>query len=86
MYWSELMIRDELDELLHKHPFEPFLIQITSGEKYEVRDSALAALLKSAIFIAYPNSDNRVLIPLLHVASVEILNGRHKTGSRKRKS
>jgi len=75
------MIRDEIKELLLQHPFEPFLIRATSGEQYEVRNSALAALLKSAIFIAFPNSDRRVIVPFLHVAAVEIRNGRHRPHS-----
>ena len=79
------MIRHEIEELLLQHPFEPFLIQATSGERYEVRNSALGALLKSAMFIAFPNSDRRVIIPFLHVASVEILNGRHRSAAGKRK-
>jgi hypothetical protein len=73
------MIRQELEELLLQHPFEPFFIQATGGARYEVRNSTLAALLKSAIFIAFPNSDRRVIIPFLHVATVEILNGRHRS-------
>jgi hypothetical protein len=79
------MIRDEIRELLLQHPFEPFRIHATSGERYEVRNSALAALLKSGIFIAFPNSDRRVIVLFLHVASVEIMNGRHRPASGKRK-
>jgi len=81
------MIRDEIEELLLQHPFGPFLIRVTSGERYEVRNSALAALLKSAIFIAFPNSDRRVIVPFLHVAAIEIRNGRqrpHPAGKPKR--
>jgi hypothetical protein len=79
------VIRDEIEELLLQHPFEPFLIQATSGERYEVRNPALAALLKSAVFIAFPNSDRRVIVPFLHVASVEVFNGRHRPPSARRK-
>lgn len=79
------MIREEIKELLSQHPFEPFLVHTTAGERYEVRYSELAALLKSAVFIAFPNSDRRVLVPFLHVAAVEILNGQHRPTPRKRK-
>jgi len=79
------MIRREIEELLLQHPFEPFFIDATSGERYEVRNPALAALLKSAVFIAFPNSDRRVIVPFLHVASVDILNRRHRSPSGKRK-
>lgn len=79
------MIRDEFRELLHRHPFDPFSVVVTSGQAYEVGDSAQAALLKSALFIAFPNSDRRVMIPFLHVASVEALNGRHRPPRPKRR-
>jgi len=79
------MIRNELDELLHRHPFEPFIIRLTRGDHYEVRDSALAALLKTAVFIAFPNSDRRVVVPLLHIAAIETANGRSSPPSRRRK-
>jgi len=79
------MIRNEIHGLLRKHPFKPFAVLATSSEAYEVRDSALAAVLKSAIFIAFPNSDRRVIVPFLHVASVEILNDRHRPVSGKRR-
>ena len=79
------MIRDEIEELLLQHPFQSFLIHTTGGERYEVHNSALAALLKSAIFIAFPNSDRRIIVPFLHVASVETPNGRPRAPSRKRK-
>jgi len=79
------MIREEIRELLHKHPFEPFSVVATSGEEYEIRDTALAALLKSAIFVAFPNSDRRVILPYLHVASVDVHNGKPRAVSRRRK-
>ena len=79
------MIRKGIEELLLQHPFGQFLIRATSGDRFEVLSSALAALLKSAILIGFPNSDRRVIVPFLHVASVEILNGRHRSASGRRK-
>jgi hypothetical protein len=80
------MIRDEIEELLLRHPFEPFQVRAASGQRYEVRTSALAAVLKSALFIAFPNSDRRVIIPFLHIAAIEALNGKRRSPSSKRKS
>ena len=79
------MIRDEIRELLLQQPFQPFLIRVTSGERYEVRNSELAALLKSAVFIAFPKSDRRVIVPFLHIAAVETPNGRQRASSGKSK-
>ena len=41
------MIRRELEDLLHQQPFQAFLIRLMSGDAFEIRDSALAALLTS---------------------------------------
>jgi len=71
------MIRTEIVELLHQQPFEPFILRLTSGDHYEIRDIALVAMLKSGIFIAKPNSDRRVIVPFLHIAAVETTNGRN---------
>jgi len=79
------MVRQEIDELLHQHPFQPFVIRLTSGDAYEIRDSALAAMLKSGIFIAQPNSDRRVIVPFLHVAAIETPNGKAGAPTRRRK-
>ncbi len=79
------MIRQEIEELLHQQPFQPFIIRLSSGDRFSVRDSALAALLKSGIFIAQPNSDRRVIVPFLHIAAIETTNGNSRRTSRRRK-
>jgi len=79
------MVRQELDELLRRQPFEPFAIRLTSGDRYEVQDSVLVALLKSGIFIAQRNSDRRVIVPFLHIAAIETSNGKQRPASRGRK-
>ena len=78
------MIRQEIADLLRQQPFEPFVIRLTSGDRYEVPDSTLAALLKSGIFIAQRNSDKRVIVPFLHIAAIETGNGKHKPSARRR--
>lgn len=80
------MIRQEIEDLLRQHPFEPFVIRLSSGGRYEVVDSALAALLKSGIFIAQRNSDRRIIVPFLHIAAIETPNGRQKPSPRRRRA
>lgn len=79
------MIRDDIFELLHQQPFKPFNIRLSSGDHYKIRDVALVALLKSGIFIARPNSDQRVIVPFLHIAAVKTSNGHSPNGTRRRK-
>jgi hypothetical protein len=65
--------RDAMLELLRRQPFEPFEIRLTNGERHQVRHPEMALLQQSRIIVSLPNSDRIVIIPLLHVASVETL-------------
>jgi hypothetical protein len=77
------MIRQEIDELIHRHPFEPFSIHLTSDDRFDVWDSGQVAQLKSGIFIAQRNSDKRVIIPFLHISAVQTVNGHSKSNGRR---
>jgi hypothetical protein len=81
------MIAASIRELLDRDPFVPFRIVSSSGEAFIIRDPHLVALLKSEVFIAEPNSDNRTYVPYLHVAAVATIGNGHtgKATRRKRK-
>ncbi len=71
------MIRDNIRELLDRDPFVPFRLVLSSGMHYDVVDPQMTVLLKSEIFIAFPDGERSSLIPLLHITSVETpANGR----------
>ncbi len=73
------MIREIIRELLDRDPFVPFRLVLSSGRHYDVLDPQMTVLLKSEIFIAFPDGERSSLIPLLHVTSVETLsNGRRR--------
>ena len=73
------MIRDNIRELLDRDPFVPFRLVLSSGVHYDVLDPQMTVLLKSEIFIAFPDGERSSLIPLLHVTSVETpVNGRRR--------
>ena len=77
------MIRQNIRELLERDPFQPFRLVLSSGRRYDVVDPQMTVLLKSEIFIAFPDGERSSLIPLLPITSVETLgNGRRrrKTG------
>ena len=80
------MATDDLRELLTRDPFQPFRVRLTSGDHYDIRSPLSAALMKSRLFIALPNSDRTVYVPYLHIAALETLgNGRAKKRKTKRK-
>ena len=71
------MIRDDIRELLSRDPFVPFRLVLSSGTHYDVMDPHSAALLKSEVFVVFPDGERWAQIPLLHIASIEVsANGR----------
>ena len=79
------MIRDNIRELLERDPFVPFRLVLTSGREYDVVDPQMTVLMKSEIFIAFPDGERSSLIPLLHVTSVETRpNGRGRRTPRRK--
>jgi hypothetical protein len=77
------MIANTIREMLHRDPFEPFRVVTSSGEAHVVHNPDLVALLKSEVFIAQPNSDRRIFLPLLHVSAVETIGRQPRNGSRR---
>jgi hypothetical protein len=78
------MIRRDIQELLDRDPFAPFRLVLSSGKNYDVLNPETTVLLKSEIFIAFPDGEHWSLVPLLHVASIETLpNGRRPRRKRR---
>jgi len=64
-------MHETLEELLHRQPFEPFEVHLSSGETYEIRHPEFGMLLRSKLLIGLPESDRFVVCSLLHVTSVK---------------
>lgn len=58
-------------QLLRQQPFQPFVVQMSNGTRFEVRHPEMAALAKSNLIIARPDSDEVEYCALLHVANVK---------------
>lgn len=65
------MDRQTIQELLHRRPFEPFEVHLSSGEVHQVHNPEFAVLLRSNLFIGYPNSNRFALCSLLHIVGVQ---------------
>ena len=80
------MIRDNIREFLDRDSFVPFRLVLSSGREYDVIDPQMTVLMKSEIFIAFPDGEHSSLIPLLHVTSVETrTNGRRRRTPRRKR-
>ena len=64
------MIQD-IYELLHKRPFQPFVVRSTDGREYPVPtvDHALVNPAKTRVTI-YDDADGWALLSLAHIAGV----------------
>ncbi|MCG3137425.1 MAG: hypothetical protein HJJLKODD_01269 [Phycisphaerae bacterium] len=65
------MDMNEFDKLLHREPFVPFRISLTNGQVYEIQNPSLVVPMKRDVFIAMSGREDWVLIPIIHIASVE---------------
>lgn len=79
-------MRDNIREFLERDPFVPFRMIMSSGKTYDVMSPRLAVLLKSEVFVAFPDGERWAHVPLLHITAIETLgNGRGRGNGRKRK-
>ncbi len=65
------MIADELRDILDRELFQPSRVRLSIGDAYDVRNPGLALVMRSRLFLAFPNSDRWTLIPFLHIAAIE---------------
>ena len=73
----------EILDALRRHPFEPFLLQLTNGQSYMVPGRDFAWVTKSSVFIGVPSGsdeipDRSIQCDLLHVVSIGPVNGAAK--------
>jgi hypothetical protein len=78
------MTATAMREILEREPFQPVRLKLTSGDAYDIRQPGLAMVLRTRVFVAAPNSDHWSLIPLIHIAAVETVNGGPPRGKSRR--
>lgn len=69
------MTVDTLRDLVLRRPFEPFVINLSSGESHEVRHPECLAISKTRIAVTYHEDDRFAICSMLHITSVEALQG-----------
>lgn len=73
---------NDIRELLDREPFLPFRLIMSSRKSYDVIRPNLAMLLKSEVFVAFPDGERFAHVPYLHISSIETLSngGRQRNG------
>lgn len=64
---------EAIRELLHRRPFIPFVVRLSSGENYEVKHPECVAIAKTRIVVTDPDEDRVAVCSLMHVTSVDYL-------------
>jgi hypothetical protein len=69
-----------IKESLSRRPFEPFRIRLSSGDSYEVRHPENALLVRSGIYLSFPDAkgdlpEAALWCSFLHIAAVEPVGG-----------
>jgi hypothetical protein len=72
---------DDLYDLLHQQPFQPFRIHLSNGKTYDVRHPDLAMVGESTMIIGTPAANRRrptfsdyAVVALIHINHVEPLS------------
>ena len=64
-------MKEQLTKLLMARPFQPFIIKMSDGKAYEVRDPENLAIGKHFMVLIEPETDRTHDLYLLHVTSFE---------------
>ena len=75
----------ELYDVLHKVPFQPFRIQLSNGQSHVIRHPDFAWLTRHSVYVGLPSGqdevpDRGIQCDLLHVVAIEPENGRKPGG------
>lgn len=80
----------EMFEVLHRQPFQPFRIQLTNGQSRVILHPDFAGLLRTSVLLFKSSEDDDIpdrfdQYDLLHVVGIEPVNGRKRNGGPRRR-
>ncbi len=85
--YDDRMRAEELVSLLHRRPFRPMRLHITSGEHVDIRHPEMALVSRSLVAVGLAGrgmvADHFVWYNLIHVVKISPLNG---NGHRRKRS
>ena len=67
------MNAEAIQAMLRTKPFAPFEVHLSSGEVHEVRHPENAVVLKSNLFIGFPEKDTFALCAMGNISEVQPL-------------
>jgi hypothetical protein len=86
---DELMRPEDLLELMRAKPFEPFRLQLSDCESFQINHPDMAIVQRSNVTVAVPGpespdgpADRTVNCALVHITRTELVNGAPKNPRR----
>lgn len=72
------MTADTFRDILHRQPFEPFRVVMSSGESYNVMHPEMALVTAKTLVLAlpeptHPDGERLAFCSYLHIAHIEML-------------
>jgi len=65
------MNAEALRKFIDQKPFEPFAVQLSSGQTYRVSHPEAVMLLKNTLVIGDPETDAVIWCALIHIAAIK---------------
>ena len=76
---------EDLNEFLHREPFVPFRIVLTSGTSYDVRSPGQVVPVETRLFYYYFGIDGYAVLRLNQLAVIETIGPKSERGRRSSK-
>jgi hypothetical protein len=70
---EQIDIKTEILKFVDADPFVPFVIVMTSGDRYEVTDPHAAAIGQHAVIVVPPRGSGHSVLRLNQISSLEAL-------------
>ncbi len=70
-----VMNAEAIRKLIEKRPFEPFAVELSSGQLYRVSHPEAVMLLKNTLVIGDPETDAVVWCSLIHITAIRRQQG-----------
>ena len=83
---EDLGVLQTIRDLRLRDPFIPFRVVMTSGQSFVIEDSELLAIGQSQLIYCLPHSDRVAHLRMNQIATIEELNGKHRSPPKKRRS
>jgi hypothetical protein len=87
VHWTEVVMRpQELTDIVHRQPFQPFRVTLTDGRTYDIKHPDEIMVLRGAAVLATKADDDVLdlgtIVSLLHVMQIQYIDMKKPNASK----